>query len=94
MSVIRAKGSLNHGNVEVSVDRSDLEVFADPLFDKVFYNLIQNALPYGGDPLASIRISLGESDTGLVIICEDDGQGISDSDKNDCSSGDMGKIPD
>ncbi|MFA6333903.1 MAG: PAS domain-containing protein, partial [Methanoregula sp.] len=80
-SILRAKGTLNLGSVEVFIDRSDLEVYADPLFDKVFYNLIQNALEYGGDRLTAIRISTRDSDRGLTIVCEDDGAGISEPDK-------------
>jgi len=81
LSIIRAKGTLNLGSVEVTLDRPDLEVYADPLFDKVFYNLIENALVYGGDQLTTIRMLTRESEAGLVIICEDDGAGISASDK-------------
>ncbi|MDO9325669.1 MAG: PAS domain-containing protein, partial [Methanoregula sp.] len=81
MSIISAKGRLNLRDVEVSTDRSDLEVYADPLFNKVFYNLIENALTYGGDQLTAIRISTRESDNGLVIFCEDDGVGILEQDK-------------
>jgi PAS domain S-box-containing protein len=81
LSIIHAKGTQNMGNVVVTTDRSDLELYVDPLFDKVFYNLIQNALTYGGGQLTTIRISTFESDDGLVIVCEDDGEGISDPDK-------------
>jgi len=81
LSVIRAKGTLHLGDVQVTVDRTDLEVYADPLFDKVFYNLIENALVYGGRRLTTIRISSHESDRGLVIVCENDGAGISPADK-------------
>ena len=34
-------------NIHVEVGDPDLEVFADPLLEKVFYNLIDNALRYG-----------------------------------------------
>nr|WP_320161073.1 PAS domain-containing protein [uncultured Methanoregula sp.] len=81
LSVIRAKGTLNLGTVEVILDRTDLDVYADPLFDKVFYNLIDNALGHGGERLTTIRISSYESDGGLVIVCEDNGAGILESDK-------------
>jgi len=54
LSVINAKGALNLGTVEVIIDRSDLEEYADLLFDKVFYNLIDNALRYGGPKMKSI----------------------------------------
>jgi signal transduction histidine kinase len=51
-------------------------VFADPLFERVIYNLIDNALRYGDDKMTVIRFSLLESDGNLVLTCEDDGEGI------------------
>jgi PAS domain S-box-containing protein len=81
LSILYAKGTLNLGRIEVIIDRSGLEVYADPLFGKVFYNLIENALVYGGDRLTTIRISSYESGSGLMIVCEDDGAGISEQDK-------------
>ncbi len=52
------------------------EVFADPLFERVIYNLIDNALRYGGDKMTVIRFSIHESDGNLVLTCENDGEGI------------------
>jgi PAS domain S-box-containing protein len=57
------------------------EVFADPLVQKVFYNLIDNAIRYGGPKMTMNRISSHESDKGLIISVEDDGMGISADDK-------------
>jgi PAS domain S-box-containing protein len=74
--VIEAKGALSMGNVSVEVEQPDLEVFADPLFEKVFYNLIDNSLKYGGERMRAIRISSKETDNGLTITYEDDGVGI------------------
>jgi signal transduction histidine kinase len=68
--------SLPGMGIRVEVDRPDLEVFADPLLGKVFYNLIDNALRYGGSGLTRIRISSRDTEAGLVITCEDDGVGI------------------
>ncbi|MCX6691447.1 MAG: HAMP domain-containing sensor histidine kinase, partial [Methanoregula sp.] len=80
-SIKRAITLLPMRDVSVDVDRTDLEVYADPLFEKVFYNLIDNALKYGGDQMKTIRVSSKESDTSLTIICEDDGVGIAAEDK-------------
>ncbi len=80
-SVRRAAAVLPVGNVRVEVDRTDLEIYADSLFEKVFYNLIDNALNYGGEAMTTIRISSSVTDTGLVITCEDDGIGIPAQDK-------------
>lgn len=80
-TVMRAKGALPMRGVSVSVDRTDLEVLADPLLEKVFYNLIDNALKHGGDRLTTIRISSHETKEGCVIVCEDDGAGVAQEDK-------------
>lgn len=68
-------------SVRVEVTHPDLEIFADPLLEKVFYNLIDNALRYGGEKMTMIRISSQESGQGLVIAVEDDGAGIAPEDK-------------
>ncbi len=80
-SVQRAIATLPLRNVDVEVDRLDLEIYADSLFEKVFYNLIDNALRYGGQAMTTIRITSYETGAGLVIACEDDGVGIPGEDK-------------
>lgn len=51
------------------------EVFADPLIVKVFYNLMDNAVRYGGK-ITTIRFSVQESGDTHIIVCEDDGDGV------------------
>lgn len=53
----------------------NLEVFADALILRVFYNLMDNAARYGGK-ISKIRFSILPKESHLVIICEDDGEGI------------------
>jgi signal transduction histidine kinase len=50
-------------------------VYADPLLEKVFYNLIENAVR-NGEHVTTIKFSKNLSDIGLSIICEDNGAGI------------------
>jgi PAS domain S-box-containing protein len=68
-------------DIQVISEADDLEVYADPLFERVFYNLIDNALRYGGQNMTRIRIASQESESGLLISVEDDGAGISDEDR-------------
>jgi PAS domain S-box-containing protein len=56
------------------------EVFADPLIAKVFYNLMDNAVRYGGK-ITTIRFSLEEHAGDPVVVCEDDGDGVSPEEK-------------
>jgi signal transduction histidine kinase len=56
------------------------EVFADPLIGKVFFNLMENAVHYGGK-ITRIRFFCEEAGEVAVIVCEDDGTGIAADDK-------------
>jgi PAS domain S-box-containing protein len=80
-SVRRAARALPMRDVRVETGRPDPEIYADTLFEKVFYNLIDNALKYGGDAMTTIRITSRETGTGLVVACEDDGAGVTAEDK-------------
>lgn len=61
--------------------REDVEVYADPMLGKVFYNLLDNSVRHGVKT-TTIRVSLIESDGGMAIRWEDDGCGIPASDKD------------
>lgn len=67
-------------DIRYSSSVSDLEVFADPLLEKVFYNIFENALSHGGHVTAiTVSFVAGESPGTLVI--EDDGVGIPEKEK-------------
>ena len=77
----KAVAELPVRDIHVEIDAKNPDVFADPLFEKVFYNLIENALLYGGAGMKTIRFFSQESDQGLTLVCEDDGKGITYEDK-------------
>jgi PAS domain S-box-containing protein len=66
--------------IYVQSDTGGLEVFADPLLERAFYNLAENTVQHGGR-VTTIRISAHESKDGVTILVEDDGSGIPPSDK-------------
>lgn len=57
-----------------------VEVFVDPLFDKVLYNLIENSLRHGGT-VTEIALTCRKVEGGLELIVTDDGAGIEMRDK-------------
>jgi PAS domain S-box-containing protein len=69
------------GDVRVDIDNPSLEIYADPLCEKVFYNLIDNAVRYGSERMTAIRIFSQKAGEDLVIIVEDNGAGIAADDK-------------
>lgn len=75
----------------IIVDIPGIEVYADLLLEKVFYNLIENAIRHGGPTLKQIRFSSIPTDDGLTLFCEDDGEGIRDAEKELIFTRDYGK---
>jgi len=64
------------GKITVTNDLSaGTELFADPLVVKVFYNLMDNAVRYGGK-ITSIRFSEEGRNGNQLVVCEDDGDGV------------------
>ena len=76
-----AEKEIHHGHILVKNDFPvGSEVCADPLIVKVFYNLIDNAVKYGGK-ITTIRFSAEETKDNYLILCEDNGDGIPVADK-------------
>jgi signal transduction histidine kinase len=74
-----------HGSmsaVQIIDETDSLFVFADPLFEKVFSTLIDNAVMHGGEQLTTIRFSWFKKDGDLIISCEDDGKGVPQENKS------------
>lgn len=75
-SAIESAASYLHPDeVEIEIGIANVEIFADMLLEKVFYNLIDNSLRHGGN-LSRIRFSCRMEEDNLLIICDDDGTGI------------------
>jgi PAS domain S-box-containing protein len=77
----KSQESLPFKKIRLVIDISGIEIFADPLFEKVFYNLFDNALKYGGDAMTTIRGSVHQDESVRLLVIEDDGIGIPEKDK-------------
>jgi len=72
-----AVNSVLNQNIKADVNMGNLQIFADSMFNKVFYNLLENALRHG-EKVTEISISFLENDNNGVIVVEDDGVGVAD----------------
>ena len=68
------------GRCALSVSTGGLQVYADPLLEKVFENLIDNSLRHG-EHVRNIEVGCEKRGTGLVLLYRDDGAGIPDTEK-------------
>jgi PAS domain S-box-containing protein len=89
-AIERAGKLAEPGGIRIVNDVSPVEIFADPMLEKVFFNLIDNAVKYGGT-ITRITFS-GERDGAQYrIVCEDDGVGIPDEDREKLFTRGFGK---
>ncbi|MFH0968688.1 MAG: ATP-binding protein [Methanobacteriota archaeon] len=79
--VTKTRNSLNAGSVNILDVTRDLEIYADPMFELVIYNLVDNALRHGRS-LTQICFSFEIIGDEGILIMNDNGIGISQEDKN------------
>ncbi|MBN1432325.1 MAG: PAS domain S-box protein [Methanomicrobiaceae archaeon] len=68
-------GTLDLEGIQLENSLKKLEIFTDPLIEKVFYNLMENSIRHGGN-VSIISLSYVETDKGLIIFYRDNGLGI------------------
>ncbi|MDD4137438.1 MAG: response regulator [Methanoregula sp.] len=62
-------------SLNVTLMVTGLEIYADPLCNRIFANLVDNTVRHG-DHATEIRVSFQKSHEGVIIIWEDNGIGI------------------
>ncbi|MDD5144181.1 PAS domain S-box protein [Methanoregula sp.] len=88
--VKRVRKTADLGQVTLHPPDTDYSIYADPLIEKVFYNLLDNSLRHG-EKVTEIRISTVENEDRLVILYEDNGIGIPENEKETIFERDTGK---
>ena len=74
-TIVTAANLLDLSLVDIQIHFNDTEIYADPLYGKVFFNLLENAVRHG-EKTSVIQFSSRENGDKLTIICEDNGVGI------------------
>ena len=73
--VTKVCSDFQNEKISCTAETGNLELFADPLLEKVFFTLLENTIRHG-ERATEVKISSTMSDTGVTIICEDNGIGI------------------
>jgi len=75
MAFLLGISHISIGNIQHSLETENLEIFADPLLEKVCQRLFENSLKHGNH-VTRIRVSHTSTPDGVTIFFEDDGIGI------------------
>jgi PAS domain S-box-containing protein len=78
ITISNAIAGFDLGGIRVEKDLGNLEIFADLLLEKVFFNLVDNVVRHGKSATV-IRFSAQETGEGVTIFCKDDGVGVPES---------------
>lgn len=74
--ISRGFGDRSPDGIAIVNEVSGYEIYADPLLEKVVYNLVDNSAKYGGSSVSRFHVSCREVDGELWICLEDDGIGF------------------
>ena len=77
---LHAADDVHLGTVILTVNLDEMEIYADPLLGKVFFNLLENAIHHG-QKVTRIECSRHTSGDRMVLVVEDDGIGIPEEEK-------------
>jgi PAS domain S-box-containing protein len=86
----RSLDGLDTRGIDFSLPPEGLELFADPLLEKVFFNLVDNSLRHGGC-VKRITLEAAPSQGSLVLVYRDDGAGIPPEEKGEIFNRGYGK---
>ncbi|NLV27194.1 MAG: PAS domain S-box protein [Methanomicrobiales archaeon] len=88
--VMKEQANKIFSDISIEITTGDIEVFVDPMFSKVCYNLLENSLRHG-KRVTRITVSWkSEVDYGILIF-EDDGVGVAKADKKKIFNRSFGK---
>jgi PAS domain S-box-containing protein len=88
--ITRVLQNFSKSGIRFSTDFERVEIYADPLLEKVFYNLVDNAIRYGVS-ITTISIYPTISDRGFSLVFEDNGVGVEDRQKREIFKRGVGK---
>lgn len=77
LSILYAISHLDFSNFSRNNSFDDLEIFADPLLEKVFLEITKNTLKHG-DSANTLNVYYKFHENTLILIIEDNGKGIKD----------------
>lgn len=77
--VLRQKRDIEPRGVSLECDGCEFLIYADPMLENVFANLVENSVVHGG--VSEISVSTIQDDRGLTVAYEDDGCGVPEDQK-------------
>jgi signal transduction histidine kinase len=76
----KIQSDFHHDTISLQSTLINIEIYADPLFPLICQNLIDNSIRHG-ERVNSILFSSEQTEKDLILIYQDDGIGVPDSDK-------------
>ncbi len=74
-TIRRTLSSLPRSDIPVTIDVDPTLVYADPMIEKAFFNLMENSLRHG-ERVKNVTVSSMLMDGSLKLVFQDDGKGI------------------
>lgn len=76
--------------IEFTTEEAGVEIFADPLLERAFYNCIDNSIRHG-ERVTYISLTYGKEENDLLLLYSDNGVGVSPAEKEKIFTKGFGK---
>jgi signal transduction histidine kinase len=76
----KIKSTFQNDSISLESTLTNIEIYADPLFPLICENLIDNSIRHG-EHVRNILFSFEQTENELILIYQDDGVGVPDTDK-------------
>ncbi len=83
---LKSVADMDMKGIRIEAEGENVEIMADPLLDRVFYNLVDNSMRHGQD-VSRLKLRAEKEGEHLKITYTDDGIGINDEQKRSIFSG-------
>lgn len=81
LQAVAEQEAANQHAVSIDVEAGGIEIYADPMLEKVFTNLFENTVRHG-DHATHVRVTADVRGDARVIVVEDNGVGVPDEKKD------------
>lgn len=71
---------MEDSNLTFKVETDNLQIYADPMLEKVFYTLVENTLRHG-ERATEVSLNYEKNGDDLILVYSDNGIGVPDDDK-------------
>ena len=80
-----------HSSIKINILKDNILILSTPIIKIIMSSMVNNTYRHGGEKVSNVNIFWREVQSGIIVVYEDDGVGISTNEKNNIFDKGFGK---